>query len=69
MSTLPRISRFFPALALAISLSGCDFSAEKEASRRVGEQPKKTLDKVTTDVNKAMQQQGQDSERLKEDQK
>jgi len=55
--------------ALAVSLSGCDFSAEKEASRRVGEQPKKTVDKVTTDVNKAMQQGGQDSERLKEDQK
>jgi hypothetical protein len=52
-----------------MSLSGCDFSAEKEASRRAGEQPKKTIDKVTTDVNKAMQQGGQDSERLKEDQK
>jgi hypothetical protein len=54
---------------LVISLSGCDFSAEKEASRRVGEQPKKTIDKVTTDINKAMQQGGQDSDRLKEDQK
>jgi len=44
-------------------------SAEKEASRRMGDKPKQTIDKVTTDVNRAMQQQGQDSERLKEDQK
>ena len=69
MSTLPRTSSAFLAFALVVSLSGCDFSAEKEASKRVGDRPKQTIDKVTTDVNKAMQQQGQDSERLKEDQK
>jgi hypothetical protein len=40
-----------------------------EQSKEIGNQPKKTMDRVTTDVNKAMQQQGQDSERLKEDQK
>ena len=56
-------------LALILSLSGCDFSAEKEAARRVGEQPKKTIDGVSSKINNAMQQQGQDSERLKEDQK
>ena len=54
---------------MVVSLSGCDFSAEKEASRRVGEQPKKTIDGVSSKVNDAMKQQGQDSERLKEDQK
>ncbi len=37
----------------------------EEQSRAIGQQPKKTLDRVTTDVNKAMQQ-GQGSERLKE---
>ena len=69
MSTLPRTSAVLLALSLVVGLPGCDFSAEKEASMRAGEQPKKTIDKVTTDVNKAMQQGGQDSERLKEDQK
>ena len=37
----------------------------EEQSRAIGQQPKKTLDRVSTDVNKAMQQ-GQGSERLKE---
>ena len=69
MSTLPRISGALLALSLTVSFSGCDMSAEKEASRRMGDKPKQTIDKVTTDVNRAMQQQGQDSERLKEDQK
>jgi hypothetical protein len=37
----------------------------EEQSRALGQQPKKTVDRVSTDVNKAMQQ-GQGSERLKE---
>jgi hypothetical protein len=37
----------------------------EEQSRAIGQQPKKTVDRVSTDVNKAMQQ-GQGSERLKE---
>jgi len=45
---------------LAIALSGCT----EEQSRNIGAQPKKTIDRVTTDVNKAMQ-----SDRLKEDEK
>ena len=57
------------AFALVVSLSGCDFSAEKEASKRVGDKPKQTVDSVSSKVNNLMQQQGQDSERLKEDQK
>ena len=68
MSTLPRTSSVFLALALAISLSGCDFSAEKEAAKRVGDQPKKTVDSVASKVGNLMQQ-GQGSERLQEDQK
>ena len=37
----------------------------EEQSRAIGQQPKKTVDRVSSDVNKAMQQ-GQGSERLKE---
>jgi hypothetical protein len=52
-------------LIFAVALAACT----PEQSREIGNAPKKTVDKVTTDVNKAMQQGGQDSERLKEDQK
>jgi len=38
----------------------------EEQSKAIGQQPKKTIDRVTTDVNKAMQQ-GQGSDRLKEE--
>jgi len=58
LSTLRRTSL---ALATALALAACT----PEQSREVGRIPKKTLDKVATDINKAMQQ-GQGSERLKE---
>ena len=45
-----------------LALVGCS----KEQSESIGQQPKKTIDRVTTDVGRAMQQ-GQGSERLKED--
>jgi hypothetical protein len=61
LSTLPRTS----VVVLALALAACT----PEQSKEIGNAPKKTVDKVTTDVNKAMQQQGQGSERLKEDQK
>jgi hypothetical protein len=51
----------FLLLCLALALTGCT----EEQSRNLGNAPKKTLDRVTTDVNKAMQQ-GQGSDRLKE---
>ena len=64
MSTLRRIE---PLLVVALLLAACgDKVPESEAARRLGQQPKKILDRVTTDVGKAMQQ-GQDSERLKEE--
>ena len=69
MSTRPRTSGIFLALSLVLAAAGCDFSAEKEASRKVGNQPKQTIDNVSSKVNNLMQQQGQDSERLKEEQK
>ena len=61
MSTLRRTSLLICLLAVA--------ACTPEQSTAIGNQPKKTVDKVTTDVTKAMQQGGQDSERLKEDQK
>ena len=50
-------------------LAACgDKVPESEAARRIGQQPKKTVDSVSSKVGNLMQQ-GQDSERLKEDQK
>ncbi|MDQ5848467.1 MAG: hypothetical protein M3544_05815 [Pseudomonadota bacterium] len=60
MSILPRTS----LAALLVFLAACT----EDQSRNIGAAPKKTLDRVSTDVNKAMQQ-GQGSDRLKEDQK
>ncbi len=57
--------KYLIPLLLMAALCGCT----PEQSTAIGNQPKKTVDKVSTDVNKAMQQGGQDSERLKEDQK
>jgi hypothetical protein len=57
--------KYLISLGCVLLVSACT----PEQSKEIGNQPKKTVDKVTTDVNKAMQQQGQDSERLKEDQK
>ena len=61
MSILRRTSL---ALAAALALVACT----EEQSKSVGQIPKKTLDKAAADVGKAMQQ-GQGSERLKEDEK
>ena len=49
MSTRPRTSVLIAALLLA---SACT----EEQSKAVGDMPKKTIDKATVDVNKAMQQ-------------
>ena len=44
-------------LALAFALAGCgDKVPESAAARKVGEQPKQVIDKVSGDVGKAMQQ-------------
>ena len=63
MSTLPRISlqlRIFPLLVVALA------ACSPEQSKSIGAQPKKTIDKVTVDVNKSVQQ---GSERLKDQDK
>jgi hypothetical protein len=64
LSTLRRIEAL---LVVALLLAACgDKVPESEAARRLGQQPKKIVDRVTTNIGKAMQQ-GQDSERLKEE--
>ncbi len=50
---------------LVLALMVFSFGCTEEQSRSIGAQPKKTVDRVSTDVSKAMQQ-GQGSERLKE---
>ena len=60
MSTLQKTS-------LVVCLLGL-VACTPEQSREIGNIPKKTMDRATTDVNKAMQNAGQGSERLKEDQ-
>jgi len=57
--------KYLILLGLLAGLAACT----PEQSKALGDQPKKTVDKVTTDVNKAMQNAGQGSERLKEDDK
>jgi hypothetical protein len=51
-------------IALVVLLAACT----PEQSQNIGNQPKKTIDSVSSKIGNAMQQ-GQDSERLKEDQK
>ncbi len=50
-------------LALVLLLAACT----PEQSKNIGAQPKKTIDSVSSKVGDLMKQ-GQDSERLKEDQ-
>jgi hypothetical protein len=49
-------------ICLVVALTACT----EEQSKAISQRPKKTIDKVTTDVNKAMQQ---GSDRMKEEQK
>jgi hypothetical protein len=62
LSTLLRIS-----LVLALGACG-DKVPESEAAKRIGQQPKKTVDSVSSKVGNLMQQ-GQGSERLQEEPK
>lgn len=61
MSTRRRIE-LAAALVLALAASACS----EEQSQEIGRIPKKTVDKAKSDIEKAMQQ-GQGSDRLKED--
>ena len=53
-------------MALSLVAACGDKVPESEAARRIGQQPKKMVDSVSRKVGEAMQQ-GQGSERLKED--
>ena len=54
-------------LVVAFTLAGCgDKVPESAAARKIGEQPKQLIDKVTGDVNKALQK---DAERRQEAEK
>jgi len=56
-------------ISLVLLLAGCgDKVPESEAAKRIGQQPKKTVDSVSSKVGNLMQQ-GQGSERLQEEQK
>jgi hypothetical protein len=62
LSTLRRIS-------LVLLLAACgDKVPESEEAKRIGQQPKKTVDSVSSKVGNLMQQ-GQGSSRLQEEQK
>ena len=59
------MKKFIVVCALLCAACG-DKVPESEAARRIGQQPKQLLDKVETDVNKAMQkgmEQRQDAEK------
>jgi len=51
LSTLPRISLFI-APVVVVALAACS----PEQSKAIGNQPKKTVDSVTNNVNQSLQQ-------------
>ncbi len=52
--------RFFLFSFLTVLfISGCSKTPESESAKKIGEQPKQLVDKVTGDVNKAMQTEEQ----------
>jgi hypothetical protein len=55
LSTRPR-TELAALIAAAALAAGCgDKVPESEASRRAGEQPKKIIDKASTDLSKALE--------------
>ena len=44
---------------MVLFISGCSKTPESETAKKIGEQPKQLVDKVTSDVNKAMQKEEQ----------
>ena len=49
------MARFLFAVGVIFLISGCSKTPESEAARKIGEQPKQIIDKVTAEVNKAIQ--------------
>jgi len=52
LSTLPRISPFLAPAVVAAALAACS----PEQSKAIGNQPKKTVDSVTNNLNQSLQQ-------------
>ena len=48
--------RYFSIALIAASLCACSKVPESEEAKKIGNIPKQTIDKATTDVNKAIQQ-------------
>jgi PBP1b-binding outer membrane lipoprotein LpoB len=50
---------FVFSFLIVLFISGCSKTPESETAKKIGEQPKQLVDKVTSDVNKAMQTEAQ----------
>jgi len=50
---------FIFSFLIVLFISGCSKTPESETAKKIGEQPKQLVDKVTSDVNKAMQKEEQ----------
>jgi PBP1b-binding outer membrane lipoprotein LpoB len=50
---------FLFSFLIIFLISGCSKTPESETAKKVGEQPKQLVDKVTSDVGKAMQKEEQ----------
>ena len=50
---------FLFSFLIVLFISGCSKTPESESAKKIGEQPKQLVDKVTGDVNKAMQKEEQ----------
>ena len=59
---------FLFSFLIVLFISGCSKTPESETAKKIGEQPKQLVDKVTSDVNKAMQkeEEGQQEAEKKE---
>ena len=60
------MGKFLLVFGVMFLISGCSKMPESETAKKVGEQPKQIIDKVTADVNKAIQK---DLERRQEAEK
>jgi len=56
-----------PVFLAVFLFSACTKTPESETAKKIGEQPKQIIDKVTTDVNAAMQKEGQRQEAEKKE--
>jgi PBP1b-binding outer membrane lipoprotein LpoB len=53
------MKRVLSSFLAVFLIAGCSKTPESETAKKVGEQPKQIVDKVTTDLDKAMQKETQ----------